>query len=181
MRHLLLSVFCFVFIAYLFYGGSGGNQYGPRYLYSSAFAVFILMAAGIERLMKMRIEGVLYAVVIVNIIFLFFFSSIFHSQINERMLLYDTVKNSGISNAVVFLSSPSGSMPPLDLTRNGISFNGPVIYVLDMKEKNHLLIEDFPDRDYYSWVCEKARLMYVLPVYFRTSENINCRLTKLNR
>ncbi len=152
MGCLLLTVFCFMVFAYMVYSMYLGNEYGPRYLYSASFAVFVLMAAGIERLKGKGFGWVLWAVILANLVLFAHFSLIFNDMVNGRMGVYDAVKERGISNALVFLASPSGSMHPLDLTRNGIGFNGSVLYVHYIRGQNHLIMQDYPDREYYIWV-----------------------------
>lgn len=75
-------------------------------------------------------------------------------EISQRMTLFETVREQRLTNAVVFLKTGSGSMPPGDLTRNGIHFDGPVLYVLDLKEKNRLIMDALPHRRFYTFEYE---------------------------
>lgn len=182
---LLLSLILSVILVYFFYARSGGNQYGPRYLYSSLPAIFILIAIGFEKLIKKR-DYILPLMFIVSSLILFlYFSSFFHNQIDERMEVYDKVKEANITNAIVFLNATSseyasGTMPVQDLTRNGIYFNNSALYVRNLNEKNSLLINDSPKREYYIWNCEKISINYIKILEFQKSSSINCSLTKLN-
>ncbi len=183
-KYLLLFIFLSLFFAYFFYALPQGNEYGPRYLYSSSFAIFILMAAGFERLTQKKYFWLLLIIVLSNIILFVYLSSLFHNQINQRVELYDKVKNGNISNAIVFLncsstSMCSGTMPSMDLTRNGIYFNNSVLYVRDLKDKNSLLAEIFPDRKYYLGGCENIRFKFIDILNFWKSENVDCKIARI--
>ncbi len=150
--YLLLLVFFSLLVGYYFYPYSVKDQYGPRYLYSSSSAIFMLMAAGIDKLSKKKRSFVLMALLFFSIAFFANRCLYFNKQVNERMLVYDRVKRDDISNAIVFLKRSLGGMPAGHLVRNGISFNGPVIYVRDLNGKNKILMRGYPERDYYRWV-----------------------------
>lgn len=186
-KYLMLAIFLFLLIAYVFYARSGVNQYGPRYLYSSSFAIFLLMGVGFEKLNNKKIfDFVLLIIIILNLGFFVYASSLFHAQINERMEVYDKVKTQNISNAIVFLncsrnSMCSGTMPAMDLTRNRIYFNNPVLYVHDLGKRNIVLMEDFPNRDYYSWNCQEIKFNYIKFLDFWEAENVNCKITEIEK
>jgi len=64
------------------------------------------------------------------------------------------VERERLSKAVVFLHSGTGvwrRMPPTDLTRNGLSFDSPVLYALDRGEDNLRLMDFYPDRRFYRY------------------------------
>lgn len=55
---------------------------------------------------------------------------IHHSkQVVERLNLYDVEEERDISTPIIFLETGDGSIPRGNLTRNGIHFNQPVLYV----------------------------------------------------
>ena len=168
--YLMVTLFISILFAYFFYVFNPGNQYGPRYLYSSSFTIFILMAIGIEKIVAYKWYGsrcFLPAILTLNIGLFIYVSGLFRNQVDMRMELYDKVKEAHISNAIVFLESPSGFMPVEDLTRNGIYFNSSVLFVKNFDRENKLLMEDFPLRKYYLWTCE--------------DRSINCTLKRLEK
>lgn len=151
-KTLLLLLFASLFIFHFLIGFSVGNAYGPRYNYESSFALFILAAFSLDKLINKRqvIFGILIIVLFFNIS-QFYDATIHHSnQVRERMQLYDLVREQNISNAVVFLRGWSGSMDPGDLKRNGIYFNESVLYVSDFGEnKNKALMNAYSGREFY--------------------------------
>ena len=180
---LMFSIIVFLFFAYFFYLFSPGNQYGPRYLYSSSFAIFILMAVGIEKVATYKWFGyrwILPCILTLNICFFIYASVQFHKQIDMRMEVYDKVKKEDIINAIVFLESPCGSMLVNDLTRNGIKFDNSVLFVKSFKKTNRLLMEDFPDRDYYLWRCDEVKKKpNILLDHGGEALNVNCTLAPM--
>jgi 4-amino-4-deoxy-L-arabinose transferase-like glycosyltransferase len=155
---LLLSMFLALLGAYFLYFGDAGNRYGPRYLYEGSLVLFALPAIAISRIG--RIGALVVLVILVLNASVFLEKSRFHAQqVRERMTLYDEVERQGITNAIVFLKTGSGSMPAGDLTRNGIHFDGPVLYVWDLGPKNETLVDAHPDRDayYFSYDDEEKR------------------------
>ena len=168
--YLMVTLFISILFAYFFYVFHPGNQYGPRYLYSSSFTIFILMAIGIEKIMTSKWYGyrwVLPGILTLNIGLFIYVSVLFANQVDMRMELYNKVKEAHISNAIVFLESPSGFMPVQDLTRNGIYFNNSVLFVKNFHQENRILMEDFPLRKYYLWRCE--------------DRSINCTLKRIEK
>jgi 4-amino-4-deoxy-L-arabinose transferase-like glycosyltransferase len=152
--HLLLPATALaVFAGYLLYWGSGINQYGPRYLYELG-AVFALMMGATLARMERGAWGMLAAVLLLNVVTLVRAVDHHGQEIEGRMALYRETR--GLANAVVFLRSGSGTMPPGDLTRNGVTFDGPVLYVWDRGEDNSRLLADHPGRAAYVW--ERGRL-----------------------
>jgi len=71
--------------------------------------------------------------------------------------LHNTVKEQGITNAIIFVDCwhpPDIPQPNLIYYGSGFQYNSPnlhddVIYALDLKEKNRELIRAFPGRNYY--------------------------------
>ena len=85
-----------------------------------------------------------------------------------------------LSNAIVFLEDPCGSMPIEDLTRNGIYFNNSVLFVKSFDQENRLLMEDFPDRKYYLWGCDEIEFEGNKFIFHEGEAiNINCTLRPL--
>jgi hypothetical protein len=185
--YLLISVFGSLLLVHFFYWGFGGNQYGPRYLYSASFAIFLLIAVGLEAIgnrFEKTFKWTLIILILLNLVFFINISNLFHGKVNDRMQIYDQVREEYISNAIVFLDPPynqwcSGSMPALDLTRNGIHFNNPVLYVHNLEEKNSILVGEYPGRTAYIWNCQGINFQYIKFLDFWKTENINCSLTRI--
>src|SRR3989338_608040 len=157
---LLLSA---LLAGYFFYFSPGGNQYGPRYLYSAAFVIFILGAQAIAALKK-NAGILLIGLLLANIVVFSFMANIFHTQIEERTELYDLIESQKISNSIVFLNCPffcSGTIPALDLTRNGTTFDQSAIYVHDRGAENVKIMDQYQAREYYRWSCNPKIIGYI--------------------
>jgi hypothetical protein len=75
--------------------------------------------------------------------------------VDERMDVYQRVKESELEKAIVFLSSGTGVRRPMlvrDLTRNGTDLSRSVLYALDLGEQNQRLMRAFPDRACFRYV-----------------------------
>jgi len=144
---LLLACVASMSSAYLFFHSGSGNQYGPRYLYEVSFALFIVMGF-VTTLWKRYVAVPLLLIAGLNVAALVDRSVYHAAQVRERMSVYSLVEERGLSDAVVFLRSGS-AMPREDMTRNGIHFDAPVLYVLDLGERNGELLRAFPDRRAY--------------------------------
>jgi hypothetical protein len=137
-----------LFVAYAFYPTLGGNRYGPRYVFEAAVAAMPILAAVLRAQ-----EGVgrlaLAAAVLLNVAGFVHATRVHARQVRARMTVYDLAERAGLRNAVVFLSTGSGSMPPGDLTRNGTRFDGPVLYVHDLGPRNAEVLRACPGRAAY--------------------------------
>lgn len=78
-----------------------------------------------------------------------------HRVVTERMDLQRLVESEGLRNAVVIVSDGTGvarRMPPYDLTRNGTSLDGEVLYVLDLGAETRARVRThFPERDLFRY------------------------------
>jgi hypothetical protein len=142
---LLVALPAGLLLAYLFYRGSGGNRYGPRYLFEATTSLILVSALVIH---SAREKGFLLAlaVLLMSGATLIWAAVLQGQMVRDRSNPYDLVERQGIRNALVFLKSGTGTMGPLDLTRNGIHFDGPVLYVLDLGERNREILRRYPDR-----------------------------------
>ena len=80
-----------------------------------------------------------------------------HEVVDERNDLYNAVKESRITNAVVLVSSYTSVMRPMpigDLTRNDIHYANDVLFAQDLKAEDSLLMDYYPDRTFYKYVRE---------------------------
>ncbi len=156
---ILFIIFIILFSGYLFYLFDPGNEYGPRYLYEASFALFILNSITLSKLKKIG-KILLIIIILFNIISFFYFTDYFKTQVNERMQLYDLVKENNLSNAIIFLQTGTPTMSSGDLKRNDIYFNQSVLYASDLKEHNKELLKTFPNRTfYYFYFKEKGYLV----------------------
>jgi hypothetical protein len=151
----LAAVLGWLVLAHFFYHGIGGNRYGPRHYYEAATAILILTASVIFHSGRHGIL-MLAAVLLMNIAQYASSASYFSSQVRERTEVFELVKKQGISNAIVFLSTGSGSMPRGDLARNGIHFDQSVLYVHDLGDENVRLMRRYPSRKAYYYVYSQS-------------------------
>ena len=181
-EYLFLLILILFFMTYFFYAKEAGNQYGPRYLYSSSFALFILTAFGINQFSSKKRKIFLGIIMALNIFLLILFSQITHAEVIQRTALYNYVKDNQISNALVFLDCflCSGKMPAKDLTRNGIYFNSSLLYVNSHREENIRLMMQYPGREDYLWQCEDIKTKHYRLIDLWISQNINCGLKKID-
>jgi hypothetical protein len=152
---LLFGSFASLLLAYFIYFQDPGNEYGPRYLFESSGAILLLMGLAMHRWGRAGVVLAI-AVVLANLAVLGVMTKSFAVQVRERTDLYDTVRRAHVSNAVVFLRTGSGSMPRGDLTRNGISFSGDVLYVLDLGVENRQLLETLPGRKAFTYTYDPS-------------------------
>ncbi|MDO8508945.1 MAG: glycosyltransferase family 39 protein [Nanoarchaeota archaeon] len=179
--YLFLAIILLFILVYFFYAKEAGNQYGPRYLFSSSFAFFPLISLSINNLKYRKL--VFSLIVILNILFLIIFSNIISSEINERTYIYNYIENNNISNAIIFLDCGlcSGKMPAKDLARNDVHFNNSVLYVNSYAENNILLMQKYPSRIFYSWHCTDIKTTYHQSIDLWQSSNIDCSLIKIDQ
>lgn len=152
--------FALFIVGYFFYYEIGGNQYGPRFYYEGfaflvAFVIHKVFSSNI-RLAKI----LLYASLVILILKLPFMSVREHKIIDERMDVYNLVKNAGVSNAVVLLkagTSVTRPMPVGDLTRNDSRFENSVLYAVDDPLYNAQLMDFYRHRRFYRYVREKTQ------------------------
>jgi hypothetical protein len=155
-RRVLLALTVVGLLAgYFFYLQDPGNQYGPRYLFESFASLLLVMSFVLKRLGRF---GLVVAVIIMgtNIWVLSRESRRVSAEVHDRTEVFETVKRLGLRRAIVFLRTGSGSMPPMDLTRNGISFDGDVLYVQDRGATNSRLLRRYPDRQAFVYSFDPA-------------------------
>ena len=146
-------------LGHAFYYNIGGNQYGPRF-YFEGWALATLGAvawafrdpsATAQRLPRF---AVLFSV----------FGGLFtlplhayheHHVVEERLDLERLVEREELTNAIVIVLDGTGvarRMPPYDLTRNGTSLDGEILYVLDLgPDTPRQLRTHFPKRQLFRY------------------------------
>ena len=169
-----LSFLDFIFPAYvigfMLVPFFGGNQYGPRY-YFEAFPLFILtiVSALIRLLRDLRFSRWRsFAISMTAAHFaaclgaLAVIAPFARTLIDQRMDVYDQVRVQHLRNAVVVIHSKTGaisnmSLDQRDLTRNGITIDGEVLYVLDIPSQLQKLRLLFPDRQFYIYERDMSK------------------------
>jgi hypothetical protein len=166
-NRLLGSVFLCLVLGYYLYVDTGGNRYGPRY-YFEALPFVMLPATWLvmrdpawrEKTIRARWHFYLYALSVVLAVPVFAWQAwTAHEIVYERTDLYRTVVTSDISNAVVFVATPTGTRRPMaatDHTRNWGRYDAPVIYALDRGAENRRLLGAFPGRRGYRYTYDPA-------------------------
>lgn len=148
---VMVAVFLSLLAGYSVYLFDAKNEYGPRYMYESTVALLIVAACVLREFGKGG-ALVVAAILAVNGWMFQEVSRVHAEQVRDRMRVYDLVRERGVDQAVVFMTTGSGSMPSYDLTRNGIHFDGGVLYVKDLGRKNLELLSLYPERKAYCYI-----------------------------
>jgi hypothetical protein len=144
-----------LFVGYGFYAADGGIAYGPRYAYEAIGCLAVLTGAALARFP--RLGPNLSAVVLaVNLVLFATFTPAMTENIRDKTELYEAVRREGLRDAVVFLATGSGTAHEGDLTRNGFTFDAPVLYVRDHGAGNRELLEAWPGRKAYVYRWEEG-------------------------
>jgi hypothetical protein len=82
----------------------------------------------------------------------------------ENSMIYNTVKNAGIKNAIIFIKE--SDLPNNFEYRSGFNYNEPflksdLIFAVDLGEKNHLLLNQYSNKKRYIFDCETNTLNYI--------------------
>jgi hypothetical protein len=142
---------------YFFYYQIGGNQYGPRFLFEALPFAIVFVVVKVLQFNKKWIMGLFIAGLIFALIKFPFISWRENQIIVQRKDLYALVQKRDIRNAVVIVSSYTSVWRPMpigDLTRNDVYYLNDVLYALDLQQRNHELMEYYPDREFYRYVRE---------------------------
>ena len=142
-------------IGYYFYYHIGGNQYGPRFWFEGTpfltlFVVKKVFDGRARWAWALFAAGLVYGIVKIPYII-----AREHRVVEERIDIYEKVREANLTNAVVFVSSPTGIIRPMvqmDLTRNGLEYNSSVIYAHDLGDRNKELQEFYHERKFYKYV-----------------------------
>jgi hypothetical protein len=179
-----LSFLDFVFpatvLGFMLYGGHGGWQYGPRYLFEAwPFAVLTALRAAEPLLFAPRAAGrpapasraaaFAASALLAHLAYQLAYTAprflLQRQYIVERQRLYENAEAQKLSNAVVFIRGPgpgSRAVDDVDQTRNGLDpAADSVIYVLDGGERNAEVLATYPGRRPY--IYEKGVLKPILP------------------
>jgi hypothetical protein len=163
-EHRRLSFPDFIFpmfvIGFMIVPFGGGNQYGPRYYFEGFPFLVLTVASALTPLLRdarrPRKRAFFTALAMAHAATCLAATAIFavsmRTIIDQRMDIYDQVKAERLRNAVVVIhngTSPLRPMDPGDLTRNGITADKSIIYVLDIPNQLQKLHQLFPDRRFY--------------------------------
>lgn len=150
-------IFVLLMIGYFFYYQIGGNQYGPRFFFEAFPFLIVFVVSKVFQYREKWALAVLALSVVYAPVRLPFIAQREHEVVDERNDLYNTVKESRITNAVVLVSSYTSVMRPMpigDLTRNDIHYANDVLFAQDLKEEDSLLMDYYPDRAFYKYLRE---------------------------
>ena len=147
---LVISVVAIVG-GYVFYLTPAGNEYGPRYAYEAIGALAILMGVALASFGR-GAQLLVALIVVANAGTLVFRCLEAAPAVRQRMALTDLVRERQLTSAIVFLRTGSGSMRARDLTRNGTTFDGPVLYALDRGDANRETLARYPGRT--GWIFQ---------------------------
>jgi Dolichyl-phosphate-mannose-protein mannosyltransferase len=168
----LSNVLWYAFVPFHYWAG-----YGPRYYYGSFFALALLGAKGaiavLDRLKRCwpSGEGVGLAAAALGICSALSIFWVFpvkladtYRAIAARQALYQMVDRAQLDNAVIFIRAVIGDFQPWNLTRNSPDFRGKVLYVHDLGDLNHVLIEQFPGRTFFIYEYDETKPPILRPL-----------------
>lgn len=149
--------------AFVFYGGDGAVQYGPRYLFEAWPFLILTAAAGLQAALSAKASPRIAALAASAALMHLFFQVGYaapridreHRIALDRQDIYKTAQAEGLSNAVVFVAGPSGTIRPIekqDLSRNGLVIGDErVTYAWDRGVDNSRVLQLLPGRSAYVW------------------------------
>jgi 4-amino-4-deoxy-L-arabinose transferase-like glycosyltransferase len=159
---ILIACAASLLVGYFFYLCDGGFRYGPRYAYEAVCALLLVSASAISHMSRLRLLTLVACLAMSAITYIR--AANYHSlEVQRRSSIFSLVKEQGITNAIVFLESGAEQMRPGDLVRNGIDFQRPILYVLDLGPHNNVLLDMHPHRAAYFYSFDeklkKSRLL----------------------
>jgi hypothetical protein len=117
----LLCIFLSVFIGFLLYKGTGGDRFGPRYLYETLSCITPLCTGGLSSLPKLRnpMKGLKITLPVVFLISLIVFSigsfidrSVYYfNYINDRKQIFDIIEHETPVNSIIFIAEDNLPAP----------------------------------------------------------------------
>jgi hypothetical protein len=152
----LLLFLASLFGGYVLYMFHGLILHGPHYVYESVATLILLSGAVLARLPRATplMLGVVLALNVVS----FASSTRYHSRfVEDSKLPYRMIEQAGITDAVIFLRTGTGTMSfRHEYTRNGIHFDGRVLYALDLGPRNAELMALHPNKRAYLWDFDRT-------------------------
>lgn len=153
---VIAGSFAALFVAYLFYWGEGGFQYGPRYLYESAGGLSLVCALVVASY-GFRGAPMLLAILLLDLATMAAAVGNVSEEVALKRDVYLRAREQHLDRAIVFMRTGSGPAPLWDCPRNGIDFNLPVLFVRDLGDSNRLLLGEYPDRASYMYEYDSSR------------------------
>jgi len=153
---LLWASLAVLVVGYGFYPADGGIGYGPRYAYELIVVFALLFGAAYARIPKAA--PVLASLILAwNLYFFASYAGKMEDVIRGKREIFARAEAEALNNAIVFMRTGSGFAHPGDLARNGIDFDGPVLFVRDLKHRNTELMKALPERTPYYFVYDKLK------------------------
>jgi len=160
VRRWMILVAALQLVAMLFFGDESGLSYGPRYLFSLLGPIALGTAAAWGPLWRWvtsapaaterRVALAFVAVVAAGMLRVGFELDAHRDRLRHMTQLYAMVELQHLRNAVVIVEG----VFPERFTRNGTSFDGPVLFVTPRDADERTIASFFPDRSIY--VAERA-------------------------
>ena len=151
-------------LAFLFYAGSGGDQYGPRYYFEAWPFALLTIARAVDPLLagdrsnprSAWVAAAALSILAAQLAYLPGRLAREHRVVFERQEPFRLVRQAGLTNAVVLVGEAGAGhlrpMPPPDLVRNGLDVRLPsVVYAWDLPERYQDLRSLFPGREFYRY------------------------------
>jgi hypothetical protein len=148
-------------VGYFFYHHIGGNQYGPRFVFEGLPFLVVFVVSKVFQSRARWSMALLAAGMLYGIVKLPYITQREHQVVEERMDIYALAEREKIDNAVILVSTHTSVIRPMpirDLTRNGLNYDGQIIYAQDRREKNKELMEFYPERTFYKYVRDPEKV-----------------------
>jgi hypothetical protein len=156
-------------VTLFFYLERGGNQYGTRFHYEAFLFATVFVVGQLFRRESLagarpgdrRAFG-FFAVSLLVLPLQFGLHAVIEERvIRERLDPYRMARQAGLHDAVVFMDGLIGTARPMyarDLTRNGLTYDGSVLYALDAGAPTNCdVMTHYPGRTAYRYVWNVER------------------------
>jgi hypothetical protein len=151
-------------VTLFFYLERGGNQYGARFHYEAFLFATVFVCGQLFRRDSLtgasRLDRRAFAAFAMSLLLLPFqfvaHAVVERRVIRERMDPFRQATEARLSNAVVFMKDRIGTARPMrarDLTRNGLTYDGPILYAIDADASADCeVMTHYPGRSAYRYV-----------------------------
>jgi hypothetical protein len=140
-------------VGYIFWWSNGGNRYGPRFYFEALLPFTLLAGVGLDRLSRRPdIRAIAVGCGCLSACVFAALALVNHREIHARRDLYRTVEAAGLKNAVVLVTTGSGDMVRIDLTRNLPDVaHAAVLYGLSREDLDRDVQRAYPGRTIYRY------------------------------
>jgi len=145
---LLMTSVLVLLLGHTFYPTHGGVRYGPRYAYETIVALTLLSATTLALLPRLELPVVLL-VLLLNVFRFAQERPAIARDIVAKTDVYRLVEKERIEHALIFIRTASPYAIASDLPRNGLAFEGSVLFVRDLGDENRVLLRELPGRTPY--------------------------------